>query len=146
MEKIITQLLAITLKDAEEITSLSTQLGYENEIEDLLDRTKEILKSKNDCIFVAKLDGNIVGWIHGFRAVRIESPLFVEIAGLVVDRKQQKQHIGKSLVEAVKDWSISLGIKKIRVRCNIIRTESHKFYENIGFSQNKQQKIFEIEI
>jgi N-acetylglutamate synthase-like GNAT family acetyltransferase len=146
LEKIITQLLAITLKDAEEITALSTQLGYENEMQNLLDRAKEIVKSKNDCLFVAKLNGNIVGWIHGFRAIRIESPLFVEIAGLVVDRQCQKQNIGKSLIEAVKEWSNSLGIAKIRVRCNIIRTESHKFYENVGFSQNKQQKIFEIEV
>ncbi|WP_182922340.1 GNAT family N-acetyltransferase [Pedobacter planticolens] len=137
MEKIITQLLAITSKDAQEITALSTQLGYENEIENLLVRIQEIVNSKNDCVFVAKLDGNIVGWIHGFRAVRIESPVFAEIGGLVVDRQWQKQNIGKSLIEAVKEWSNSLGIAKIRVRCNIVRTESHKFYENVGFSQNK---------
>ncbi|MBB2145640.1 GNAT family N-acetyltransferase [Pedobacter sp. LMG 31464] len=137
LEKIITQLLAITSKDAQEITALSTQLGYENEIENLLVRIQEIVNSKNDCVFVAKLDGNIVGWIHGFRAVRIESPVFAEIGGLVVDRQWQKQNIGKSLIEAVKEWSNSLGIAKIRVRCNIVRTESHKFYENVGFSQNK---------
>ncbi|MFD0939277.1 GNAT family N-acetyltransferase [Pedobacter boryungensis] len=146
MEKIISQLLTITLKDAEEITALSTQLGYENKMENLLDRAQEVVKSKNDCLFVAKQNGIIVGWIHGFRAIRIESALFVEIAGLVVDRQWQKQNIGENLIEAVKEWSNAMGIKKIRVRCNVTRTESHKFYENIGFSQNKQQKIFEIEI
>ncbi|MFA6275685.1 MAG: GNAT family N-acetyltransferase [Pedobacter sp.] len=145
MEKTISQLFTVTIKDAEEITVLSSQLGYENEVENLFERAQEIMKSKNDCLFVAKLDGHIVGWIHGFLAIRIESPLFVEIAGLVVDSHWQKQKIGKSLIEAVKEWGKSLGITKIRVRCNIIRTESHRFYESIGFSQNKQQKIFEIE-
>ncbi|HAD98712.1 MAG TPA: GNAT family N-acetyltransferase, partial [Cryomorphaceae bacterium] len=31
-----------------------------------------------------------------------------------------------------------------RVRCNVIRRESHRFYEKIGFTENKEQKVFDI--
>ena len=84
----------------------------------------------------------IVGWIHGFYSLRIESDFFVEIGGLVVDENFRKNGIGKKLVDKVMEWSKLKNCEKVRVRCNVIRKESHKFYENIGFEINKEQKIF----
>lgn len=142
----ILRLQSLDLKDAEQIAVLSSQLGYENEINALFNRTQQIIKAIDNCVFVAKADDQIVGWIHGFIALRVETPLFVEIAGLVVAQDFRKQHLGKELIEAVKEWSNSVGVYKVRVRCNVTRTESHKFYKNIGFSQNKQQMVFEMDI
>lgn len=142
----ILRLLSLDLKDAEQITALSTQLGYENEVNALFNRTQHIIKAADNCVFVAKIDDSIVGWIHGFIALRVETPLFVEIAGLVVAQDFRNQHLGKNLIDAVKEWSSSVEVYKIRVRCNVIRTESHKFYKNVGFSQNKQQMVFEMDI
>ncbi len=142
----ILRLQSLDLKDAEQIAVLSYQLGYENEINALFNRTQQIIKAIDNCVFVAKADDRIVGWIHGFIALRVETPLFVEIAGLVVAQDFRKQHLGKELIEAVKEWSNSVGVYKVRVRCNVTRTESHKFYKNIGFSQNKQQMVFEMDI
>jgi hypothetical protein len=34
-------------------------------------------------------------------------------------------------------------MKKIRVRANAIRNESHKFYEHIGFAKAKEQAVFD---
>ena len=43
------------------------------------------MSSNNHTAFVALTDEKIVGWIHGFRALLLESKPFVEIGGLLVD-------------------------------------------------------------
>lgn len=130
------------INDSEFITELSNQLGYESQNVDIQNRLKQILANIDNCVYVAIENGKIVGWIHGFFSYRIESEFFVEIGGLVVDKNYRKNGIGKKLVDKVIEWSKSKNCEKVRVRCNVIRKESHKFYENIGFEMNKEQKIF----
>lgn len=131
------------LNDSEFITELSNQLGYETRNTDIQNRLKEILKNTDNCIYVATVNEKIVGWIHGFFSLRIESEFFVEIGGLVVDENFRKSGIGKKLIDKVIEWSKLKDCRKVRVRCNVIRKESHRFYENIGFEINKKQKIFD---
>lgn len=131
------------LKDVSFISNLTNELGYKSNIESTVNRLAEILKNHENCVFVAYNNHKIIGWIHGFYSLRIESDPFVEIGGLVVAKDHWKKGIGKMLVESVIKWSKSRNCKKVRVRCNTLRTESHKFYENIEFKINKEQKIFD---
>jgi len=131
------------LKDVDFISNLTQELGYKTTIDSIKNQLAEILKNDDNCVFVAVQNEKIIGWIHGFYALRIESASFVEIGGLVVTKKHWKKGIEKMLVERVIKWSESKKCKKIRVRCNRLRTESHKFYEKIEFKLNKEQKIFD---
>ncbi|PKV51647.1 ribosomal-protein-alanine N-acetyltransferase [Aquimarina sp. MAR_2010_214] len=131
------------IEDAEPISLLSDQLGYKSNNNRTLNRLVEILKNKDNCVFVAVDNDKIIGWIHGFYTLRVESDPFVEIGGLVVDKNYRKNGIGKLLVEYIINWCTSKKYRLIRVRCNTIRIESHKFYKNIGFIEKKQQKIFD---
>ncbi|WP_103067991.1 GNAT family N-acetyltransferase [Aquimarina sediminis] len=131
------------VEDAESITELSGQLGYTASVTITQNRLIEILNNKDHCVFMAVNNKNIVGWIHGFYTLRVESDAFVEIGGLVVNENYRNKGIGKLLVEHIIDWSKQKKQSKVRVRCNTIRTESHKFYESIGFIKNKEQKIFD---
>lgn len=142
----IFQLQSLTSKDAEQLAQLAVELGYENQVAELFKRTEKILQSTEDAIFIAKHEDQIVAWIHSFVALRVESPVFVEIAGLVVSQNFRKQRIGNQLIDAVKNWSSAKQIHQIKLRCNVVRTESHQFYQNIGFKLCKQQMIFEIAI
>lgn len=142
----IIQLTTITDTEAQNICTLSDQLGYSNDFNLLWDRLKAILPLKDHAIFAAKADHKIVGWIHCLVCLRVESPLFVEVTGLVVDENIRGKKIGKHLIEATKTWSQNQGISTIRIRCNIMRTESHKFYQALGFSSNKEQKVFELSL
>ena len=130
------------INDSESLTELSNQLGYETKHAEVVNRLEKILANDDNCVYVAVQNGKIVGWIHGFYALRIESEFFVEIGGLVVDEHFRKHGIGKKLVEKVLQWSKLKKCANVRVRCNVIRKESHRFYENIGFAINKEQKIF----
>lgn len=142
----ISQLKSISQTEAQEILSLSKQLGYENNFELLLERLQEIIPLKDHAIFVAKAEGKIVGWLHCLICLRVESSLFVEVTGLVVDENVRGQQIGKKLIESSKQWSQNHGISTIRIRCNVLRTESHKFYQALGFSSSKEQKVFEMSL
>jgi len=134
------------LKDVDFIHKLSVQLGYESTIEKTHNRLSEILNHADNCIYVCVDNENIIGWIHGFYSLRIESDSFVEIGGLVVDKNYRRNGIGKILVEKVIEWAHFKKSNKIRVRCNAVRTETHVFYNRIGFNETKEQKIFDIKL
>jgi GNAT superfamily N-acetyltransferase len=140
------EIRVITEEDAESVASLSTQLGYESNVDQTLLRIRRINDCIENCAFAALVDDKVVGWIHGFYTLRIESDSFVEIGGLVVDSAYRNLKIGKQLIERVKLWAKQHQVKKLKVRCNIIRTESHKFYERLGFKENKRQIAFEIDL
>lgn len=140
----ISQLKTISETEAQEIYLLSNQLGYNNDFDLLAGRLKQIISLDDQVIYVAKIDDRIVGWLHGVICLRVESPLFVEVTGLVVDENVRGKQIGKNLIEAGKEWSRRQNIFQLRIRCNVVRTESHKFYEALGFSSRKEQKVFEL--
>jgi len=135
-----------TVDDSEQIAELSGQLGYASEIKDIAKRLEEILSKENHIIRVAYEDGKVLGWIHAFETYRVESDTFIEIGGLVVDKEHRKKGIGKNLVDSILEWSSERRAKKIRVRCTVLRKESHLFYESIGFTLNKTQKVYDREL
>ncbi|MDR0264120.1 MAG: GNAT family N-acetyltransferase [Sphingobacterium sp.] len=63
--------------------------------------------------------------------------------GLVFDNQYRGQGLGRLLTKEATDWASSFGCCRLRVRCNVIRTESHKFYESLGFKLKKEQKVFD---
>ncbi len=144
LKTIITPLSTVTAEQANEISLLSHQLGYYATAVETLNNINQIISNKDNCIFVAVQNQKILGWIHGFYTVRVESDAFVEIAGLVVHEQCRKQQIGKKLIEAVGTWAQSFNVRRITVRCNEIRSESHRFYEHLGFVSKKNQLVFEI--
>lgn len=128
------------------VAELSGQLNYEANASETLLRITALKSTPNNVAFVAIDNEFVVGWIHSFYTVRIESKPFVEIAGLVVDVASRNQNIGKLLIEKATNWAKGYQVTSVRVRCNTVRKESHKFYEHIGFRLTKQQMIFEIDI
>lgn len=97
-------------------------------------------------MYVIADDETVIGWIHGFYSLRVESDAFVEIGGLVIDERYRRKGVGKMLVNEVIEWSRRMNIHKIRVRSNAIRTDAHTFYESIGFTETKEQKIFDLNL
>ncbi len=132
--------------DSGQLTLLSNQLGYDAAEKDTHDRLSKILHSDEDIVFVAEFNNEVIGWIHGFYTLRIESEPFVEIGGFVVNSNDRNKGIGKKLMDHVIEWAKSKNCSKIRVRSNSIRTESHRFFEKAGFVLSKEQKIFDRKI
>ncbi|MBD0331636.1 MAG: GNAT family N-acetyltransferase [Chitinophagaceae bacterium] len=132
------------LNDVHAINQLSQQLGYPATVKETEYCIKEVLSLKYNVVFVAVVEHVVVGWIHGFKAVRIESQPFIEIGGLVVDKNYRNRQIGKKLVERVKEWCLEKNIFVLRLRSNTRRKEAHQFYYALGFTEIKEQKVFEL--
>jgi GNAT superfamily N-acetyltransferase len=133
----------VKLQDAEKITLLSNELGYTISLSSTLQNIEAIVKNANEVILVAEDGDELAGWIHVFKAVRVESGTFCEIGGLIVSELYRRKGVGKMLVESVKQWCMEKEIPSLRVRCNTKRKEAHEFYETLGFNVSKEQKVFE---
>lgn len=130
--------------DVTALAELSTQLGYASSAQQITDRLAVILDSSEHLVLVAYLpDGVVVGWIHVFLALRIESNLFAELGGFVVTERLRGRGVGRSLLEAAENWVGRQGVEKLRVRTRSTRQDAQAFYERLGFSQTKKQRVYD---
>jgi GNAT superfamily N-acetyltransferase len=86
--------------------------------------------------------GAVVGWIHGAEHELIETGRHCEILGLVVDAEHRQVGAGRLLVAAVEAWAADRGLDDVAVRSNVVRTESHPFYERLGYRRVKTQHAY----
>jgi GNAT superfamily N-acetyltransferase len=136
------ELRPMRLDDADKVSELCNQLGYPATVGEAKIRIAELLTMQYQTAFVALDDNQVVAWIYAFRSFSIESSPYVEIGGLIVDENYRGKGAGKVLVEKAKEWALTHGIHELRVRTNIRRIESHKFYAAIGFKKTKEQKVY----
>jgi len=132
----------MTEVDAEGVAALSTQLGYPSTAEQTLRRFRGIADAPDARVWVADLDGAIVGWIHLFGNRLLESDPDIEIGGLVVHEDARGRGVGRALVNAAEDWARERGYSVVSVRSNVIRKEAHEFYKGLGFEPTKSQFKF----
>ena len=135
-----------SLRDSEFLSELAYQLGYKTSTENIQERLTEIINNQDHCIYVVEDNENVIGWIHAFKTLRVESETAVEIGGMVVKENYRSKGIGKALIEKIIEWSLKKGLMRIRVRCNSVRQETPKFYEKLGFVEIKEQRIFDKKI
>lgn len=129
--------------DADALAKLSGELGYPSSATDMRIRLGATLAHPDHATFVAEHpDLGIVGWVHVFAALRLESGSFAEIGGLVVGKGQRKSGVGRALVEQAEEWSWERGLQMLRVRTNTAREGAHLFYLNLGFHKTKSQTVF----
>lgn len=133
----------ISVKDAVPVTALSLELGYKMTVSDTIANIGSVDKSICDVSYVALIDDVVVGWIHVFYTIRMESGPFCEIGGLVVSKNIQGKGVGKQLVEKARKWAAERNCNRLLVRCNVVRTGAHEFYTKSGFTESKTQKVFE---
>ena len=136
----------ISIEDAAPISMLSAQLGYTISLPETISNINQLLGSMDNCAFVAIMEGRIIGWIHAFKSLRIETNPFIEIGGLVVDEEYRGKGVGKILINTITEWCLNRNVNSLRVRCNTKRLETHKFYSKLGFRETKEQKIFQLDI
>jgi GNAT superfamily N-acetyltransferase len=136
----------VTPGDAKAINNLSAQLGYPFTEAQTLQNIIAVLSQDDLNAFAAVHQNAIIGWIGLAQIIMIESLPYCEINGLVIDENYRGKGVGKLLIEKAKQWAKEKGNDKLRVRCNVIRTEAHLFYQHLGFIATKKQTNFELAI
>lgn len=129
--------------DAPRLAALSGVLGYPVAATELGARLERLLTSSRDVVLVAEsAAGEVVGWLHGAEQELLESERRCEILGLVIDPEHRGRGIGRRLVGAVEAWARERGLEQMAVRSNVVRTESHPFYERLGYARAKTQHAY----
>ena len=105
-------------------------------------RLARILNREAHAIFVAEISGQIAGWIEVAEREVLAAGKFGEICGLVVGDGQRGRGVGRQLVGAAENWLRARGHAEISVRSNVVRPESHAFYERIGYARYKTQHAY----
>ncbi|MCP5102906.1 MAG: GNAT family N-acetyltransferase [bacterium] len=131
------------ISDASAIARLSGQLGYPASARQSEKRLSVILGSNQHAVFVACAGDEVIGWVHVFLAIRVESDSFAELGGFVVAKKHRRCGIGRRLLAAAEDWAVTHSVARLRVRSRSNRLDVRAFYENLGFSITKEQRVFD---
>ena len=131
-----------TTDDAPHVAVLSRVLGYPVDTRVMSERLSHLVARDADAVFVAVDGDRIVGWIHGAECELLEVGRLCEILGLVVDQSARRVGAGRALVDAVEQWAASRGVSQVAVRSNIVRLESHPFYERLGYTRVKTQHSY----
>ena len=131
------------LMDADQIYELNcSEMGYDYPKEETRQRIKDILEREHDKIYVAELDGSVVGYVHANDYNLIYAPAMKNIMGIAVSNKHKRIGIGKALLTAAEAWAKADGAKGVRLVSGASRKEAHMFYERCGYSGGKQQVNF----
>jgi len=60
-----------------------------------------------------------------------------------VAEAQRSGGVGAALVAAAEEWARVKLCARIRVRSNVVRERTHRFYERLGYRVVKSQKVFD---
>jgi ribosomal protein S18 acetylase RimI-like enzyme len=132
-----------TAADAPSIAELSGVLGYPAEADAVAGRLERLLPRAEEAVLVAVTeDGAAVGWVHAAEQELLESGRRCEILGLVVHAAHRGRGAGRKLVAEVEAWAAGRGLELVTVRSNVARTESHPFYERLGYVRTKTQHAY----
>jgi GNAT superfamily N-acetyltransferase len=130
--------------DVDTLALLATQLGYNIQEFQLIDRIKSILHDQEHIIYVATVaKSSIVGWAHAYVCQLLVAERFVEIGGLVVEDSYRRRGIGRELMACVDKWASVQNCAIIRLRSNVLRESAHQFYESLAYQNIKTQYTFE---
>lgn len=128
-------------RDVEAIAALAGELGYPTTSDAMARRLAAL--GERDAVLVADDGGACVGWIHISVVESLENDGHAEIRGLVVASTHRGAGIGAALVGAAEEWARRRGLARVRVRSNVIRERTHRFYERLGYRAVKSQKVFD---
>src|SRR5205809_813414 len=116
--------------DAIRIAALSEELGYPAQPEEISQRLEQLLTRSDHLVLVAQSSsGEVVGWTQASEQQVLEVGRYCEILGLIIATNRRGHGIGRLLVQHIKEWAAERGLDQIAVRSNVLRKESHPFYE-----------------
>jgi GNAT superfamily N-acetyltransferase len=135
------------LADSAEIARLSSQLGYQVSVTQVLKRLEKIMANDDNAVYVMEENNSeISGWVHVHGRHLIEAQSFAEIGGLVVDVNHRRKGIGEQLMRKCEEWARTRGYQEVRLRSGGHRKEAHEFYKRIGYTNEKWQEVFSLKL
>ena len=136
------ELRALIPGDVPDLLPLAEQLGYPSSVEALARRLERLLASPIDGIFGAVEAGRVVGWVHVQERPLLEEDLAAEVCSLVVLDACRGQGVGRALMAHAEAWARARGLPDVFLRSNVVRKDTHRFYEGLGYTLAATSHLF----
>ncbi len=130
------ELRSPTVGDAARLATLLGELGYRAQPAQVARRLELLAAEPETRLFVAVLDGEVVG-LAGLRVERLvesDEPAGRLIA-LIVASSQRRRGIGAQLVVAVEAEARHRGCSSVVLTSAHRRCDAHAFYEQLGYEE-----------
>ena len=132
-----------TPDDAIVVANLIVQLGYDITIDAARRRLVQLLGKVDNAIYVAIMEGRVVGVVHVAIMEALEHEPRGEIRALVVEEEHRSMGIGERLVQEAEKWAKARRLSMMRVRSNTKRDLARRFYERYGYEVTKTSNVFD---
>jgi GNAT superfamily N-acetyltransferase len=121
-------------RDAEQVASLVSGLGYDTSPEEMACRLHDIFADRNYVTVVAAREEHVVGVAGGTLGRYYEKDgLYARLVLLAVSPDARSLGVGTRLVSEISDWSRRHGARELLVNSGTHREGAHAFYERCGF-------------
>ena len=124
------------LEDAAALARLIDQLGYPTTQEAVAERLRRLEASPADRVFVAELEGEVVGAasVHVALTLEYDEPA-AKLSAIVVDEGHRRQGIGEALARAVEEEAEARGCRLVFLTTAERRADAHAFYRRLGYEE-----------
>ena len=124
-------------EDASIIAELLTELGHPNTGEDVGERWHEWSAFPGNEVLIAILHDQIVGLaILGQSPSLYRSFPLGRLWALVVTEKYRSLGIGREFLSVIEDRFSNAGCGMIELTSNVIRSDAHRFYLQLGYEKS----------
>jgi GNAT superfamily N-acetyltransferase len=122
--------------DAPALARLLGQLGYPTEEAEVLRRLERLRADPADRVFVAELDGEVVGLagIHVSRSLEYDRDA-AKVSAIVVDERHRRSGVGRALLAAVEGEARARGCELVFLTTAERRRDAHEFYRRLGWEE-----------
>ncbi len=131
-----------TVNDSEAIRNLSVQLGYQPTLDTVISGLEAMAKTEGYEVVVITQNNVVAGWMSLGVRLRIEDVPFFEVLAIVTDEAKRGSGFGKALMRYAEANAHEKNIPLVLLYSNVIREESHKFYNRVGYQKYKQAFLF----
>jgi N-acetylglutamate synthase-like GNAT family acetyltransferase len=123
-------------KDAPALAQLLGQLGYPTDADAVLRRLGRLEASGADRLFVAEVDGQVVGLagIHVSPSLEHDGDA-AKVSAIVVDEAFRGKGVGRRLLEAVETEAKAQGCVLVFLTTAERRHDAHEFYRRLGWEE-----------
>jgi GNAT superfamily N-acetyltransferase len=130
-------------EDIPALAQLCGELGYVSDESQVRRRLARVNEDKENRILVAEdVAGAVIGWVQVHFTRWLASDPRGEVVGLVVSAKSRGCGIGRKLMQAAETWTKEQGGAEVAVRSNLVRKETHLFYQRLGYAVTKTSLNF----
>ena len=129
--------------DAIAICGLVEQLGYELDTGQYLGRLLQVSENQNHTLWVMESpEAGVCAVAHFEKIVGLLHTPRLEIKALVVDKASRRKGLAKRFMLYAESFARTEDLMQVYLSCNITRSESHEFYETIGYQKTKTSHNF----